>query len=89
MKEIIKKYFDFIGVKNEGKRRLTLVLIITLGFLLPFILGSDMDYYLRHIFFDRDFEDSLILWSLILFPSPIIVGVIVKITNWVKEGFKK
>ena len=88
MKKIINKYFDFIGVTNEGHKRLTLVLIITLGLIFPFLFDLDLEEYFEMIFFD-DLEDSFYFYLLILFPSPIIVGIIVKVTNWVKDGFKK
>ena len=48
-----------------------------------------LERYLDMIFFNDDLEYTLITYFLILFPSPIIVGVIVKVTNWVKEGFNK
>ncbi len=89
MKKIINRYFDFIGIRNEGYKRLTFVLIIIIGFILPLFLGLDLERYLDMIFFNDDLENTLITYFLILFPSPIIVGVIVKVTNWVKEGFNK
>ena len=82
-------YFDFIGIENEGYRRLTLVIIIILGLIIPLTLGLDIEDILDSMFFLSGLEEFLGIYLLILFPSPIIVGVIVKVTNWVKEGFNK
>jgi len=88
VKNFYNKYFDFIGVTNEGPKRLTLVSIIILGLIFPFLFDLDIEEYFEMIFLD-DLEDSFFFYLLILFPSPIIVGVIIKVTNWVKEGFNK
>ena len=88
MKKYYNKYCDFIGITNEGPKRLTLVLIIILGLIFPFLFDLDIEEYFEMMFFD-DLEDSFTFYFLILFPSPIIIGIFVKVTNWVKEGFKK
>ena len=98
MKSLIKKYFDFIGVKNEGVRRLLTIIIVLFGFIFPNLIvvmdGNDLDlFYLFELYIFQEFESrwiySLQLYLITLVPSPIIVGVVVKIFTWVKDGFKK
>jgi len=86
MKKIINRYFDLIGVENEGYRRVLSILIIISCLILPFSFGvSNINFYLELIFFQGHIDDSLFFYFLILFPSPIIIGVIVKITTVIFE----
>ena len=79
MKNLLNKYFDFIGVKNEGLRRIILLLIIYLNF--PLYKYLDNKYW-RYYW---DWE-----WVMLSIPISIFsVGIIVKIFNWVKDGFSE
>jgi|APSaa5957512535_1039671.scaffolds.fasta_scaffold76893_3 hypothetical protein len=110
MKKTINRYLNFIGITNEGYKRLTIITIIIFGLYFPLLSGyvDDFNTYKRIMLFDSisindqnripgqdqelipdKYYHFLFLNFLILFPSPIIVGIIVKVTNWVKDGFKK
>jgi len=88
MKNLFNKYCDFIGVENEGYRRLILVSIILLGITNPLFFNLDLDEYIPTLFFlHRDgWVVTLQVYFFILFPS-IIFGIIIKVINWVKHGF--
>jgi len=90
MKNLLNKYFDFIGIENEGYRRLLLVVIILLGITNPLYLGLYLDEYIRTLFFlqREGWLLTLQLYIFILLPS-VIIGIIIKLINWVKNGFNK
>ena len=89
MRNIYNKYFEFIRIENEGYRRITVVIIVLLMIITPFFFELDLDDYLDHLFFQEDLEDTLFFYFIMLFPSPIIVGVTVKVFHWVTDGFNK
>ena len=71
----VKKYYDFIGVENEGHKRL---LIISF-FITPF---------LYQLFIEEGHRSSMSYITFI--PISIFLnGLIIKIYNWVKDGYKK
>ena len=88
MKNLFNKYCDFIGVENEGSRRI--LLLLTTIILLPiFNVVNDS----RIFFFGYSDFDKIIS---ILLPIPIgffisflIVGLIIKILNLIKDRFVK
>ena len=88
MKNLFNKYCDFIGVENEGLRRI-LLLLITIILLPIFNVVNDS----RIFFFGYSDFDKIIS---ILLPIPtgffitfLIVGLIIKILNLIKDGFEK
>ena len=89
MKKLFNKYFnkycDFIGVENEGYRRL----FILSWFITPFLYGQIVDGgFISDLLRGR--EDEWFGYFFILLPwSVILNGVFVKIYIWVKDGFSK
>ena len=88
MKNLFNKYCDFIGVENEGSRRI-LLLLITIILLPIFNVVNDS----RIFFFGYSDFDTIIS---ILLPIPtgffisfLIVGLIIKTLNLIKDGFEK
>ena len=88
MKNLFNKYCDFIGVENEGSRRI-LLLLITIILLPIFNVVNDS----RIFFFGYSDFDKIIS---ILLPIPtgffisfLIVGLIIKTLNLIKDGFEK
>ena len=92
MKEIIRKYFDYIGVENEGYRRVLSILLpipIILFFLFSIPEVGEERFFNLLFFQESDWFDLYFYLLFFLLSPLIIVGVITKIINWVKEGFKK
>ena len=91
MKDLIHryylKYFYFLGVRNEGHKRLLTVIITIFGLVILPILSDDVEFY-DYLDYLLD-SDYWVFFISCLFVSPIIVGVVVKIYFWVKEGFNK
>jgi hypothetical protein len=87
MKNLFNNYFDFIGIENEGFRRIFSIIIVLGMFFLPYLIGIDLDDYHRYILGIMGLENFLSFWFVVLFPSPIIFGIIIKPINWVKDGF--
>lgn len=88
MKNLFNKYCDFIGVENEGSRRI-LLLLITIILLPIFNVVNDS----RIFFFGYSDFDKIIS---ILLPIPtgffisfLIVALIIKTLNLIKDGFEK
>ena len=81
MKNLFNKYCDFIGVENEGYRRILLVVNILFYF-----------YGINWLYEDsrpRDDIDLLLTYTIPLLFSIFSIGVIIKTFNWVKGGFNK
>ena len=94
MKKYLDKYFEFIGIDHEGYKRLTVIGIVLFGgiFLPIFIEESFKLFDIYEILFFVHHEGWLIslwLYFLIFILSPIIVGIILKIINWIIDGFKQ
>ena len=87
MKNLFNNYFDFIGIENEGFRRIFSIIIVLGMFFLPYLIGIDLDDYHRYILGIMGLENFLSFWFVVLSPSPIIFGIIIKPINWVKDGF--
>jgi hypothetical protein len=90
MKKIINRYFNFLGVENEGYRRVLSILIIIPTIIIIFYIidVEGFDDFLEYLFFQDDIGDSFQIYFILLLPT-IIVSVIVKVISWVKEGFNK
>jgi len=87
MKKIINRYFDFIGVKNEGKRRLLIIFIIFCYFYMGYWLDTNRrtwDFGL-----EGDIQGGIFILTVPLILSLFSIGLITKIITWVKEGFNK
>jgi len=93
MKKIYNKYFDFIGIKNEGYKRIVIVTILLSMFIFPRFSDElsiyDFDDFFRYLFFDDSLEDVVLFYIWFLFLSPIVIGLIIKTYKWIKEGFNK
>jgi hypothetical protein len=87
MKRLIKKYFDFIGVKNEGVKRILTIVIVLLSITIISVLYDNV--FVGYLFFQDKLTYTLFCYFLILVPPPLIVGVFVKIFTWVKDGFNQ
>ena len=91
MKERINKYFSFIGVKDEGVKRLLLVIIVISSVLSPNLqYGWDLeDYYELFMWYDENYDEIIRFYWSFFFQSLFIVGVVSKTYYWVKEGFNQ
>ena len=80
MKNLYNKYFDYLDIENEGYRRILIVVIILL---IPIIFIELTKKYPS--------PDDLFKVLYVLISPPIYsiigIGVIIKILNWIKEGF--
>lgn len=83
-------YFEFLGIKNEGVKRLLVIVLVLFGLYIYPFLEDDLyfDSVIDYLLFD-DFEESLIFYFHFFITSPIIVGVVVKTFMWVKDGFSQ
>ena len=93
MKERINKYFSFIGVEDEGVKRLLLVIIVISSLLSPNLqYGWDLEDYYELFTWNEppwDYEEILLFYWTFFFQSLFIVGVVSKTYYWVKEGFNQ
>ena len=76
MRKFIDKYFNWLGIKNEGIRRIVLVINL-IAF--PFWF-----YFFEEIL---DVGNDGVGVGVIL--SPIWTSIVLKIISWVKQGFEK
>tara|TARA_B100000073_G_scaffold284265_1_gene245492 strand:- start:47 stop:331 length:285 start_codon:yes stop_codon:yes gene_type:complete len=94
MKNLINKYFDFIGIENEGWRRISIIFIVLMIFPIPplVIKGEDFDDLIEEIVelivFHHGVEGFLFYWGYVLLQITIL-SVLIKTFNWVKDGFSK
>jgi len=86
MKKIINRYFDFIGVKNEGKRRLLIIIIPIWSFYLTIQFGNEI---IKEFEIRDDIIQIIVGFGIPLILSLFSIGLITKIFTWVKEGFNK
>ncbi len=101
MKKLFNKYCDFIGVENEGNKRLFIISSIIISPIICFskiINGWNLFDFMREIFEELLFiiPQSILYPIYLLFvgifsiiTSFILLGLIYKTYNWVKDGYKK
>jgi len=89
MKNLFNKYCDFIGVENEGYKRLLIISILLFPIIYPLLVGGDIDDIFNLLLFLKDIENSLTYYLIIVLPSPIYFGIVIKTIDWVKQGFNK
>ena len=88
MKKLFNKYCDFIGIENEGLKRI-LLLLISIVLLPTFnVLDDSRIFFFGYGDFDKIISILLTIPTGI-FISFLIVGFIIKTLNWIKDGFKK
>ncbi len=96
MKNLYNKYFEFIGIDNEGYRRISKLIIILLS-AVSFPLWIEFIYYLLEYNFEIYFTDYLILFFIIItigtffliVLSSIVYGILAKTFTWILDGFKE
>jgi hypothetical protein len=88
MSKYITKYFQFIGVENEGlKRILILVLISWYGVVL---MAGGAEFLQRGLSFEiDDILETLILIVIFFIFIPLVFSIVVKILMWIIDGFKQ
>ena len=86
MKKIINRYFDFLGVENEGKRRLLIIIIPIWSFYLTIQFGDEI---IKEFEIRDDIIQIIVALGIPLILSLFSIGLITKIITWVKEGFDK
>ena len=86
MKKIINRYFDFLGVENEGKRRLLIIIISIWSFYLTDQFGNEI---IKEFEIRDDIIQIIVALGIPLILSLFSIGLITKIITWVKEGFDK
>ena len=98
MKNIFNKYFDFIGVEQEGLRRIILLIIVgwylfnTLSF-----FDDGLSHYRYRVPIGQDGISKIVLdtytlffhQTIMFFGIPITFSVGIKIINWIIDGFKQ
>ena len=85
IKNLYNKYFDLIGIKKEGYRRVFVIIFFC--------------FYLYSLYVDGvnkvmkgdsdDFRDIIFYITFIPLYWMIFLGIFTKIFTWVKDGFKK
>ena len=86
MKKLINRYFDFLGVENEGKRRLLIIIISIWSFYLTDQFGNEI---IKEFEIRDDIIQIIVALGIPLILSLFSIGLITKIITWVKEGFDK
>ncbi len=101
MSKYITKYFQFIGVEQEGLRRIILLTIVGWYLFCFFIIYVDglIHYDYREIYqgygqentkeIVLDIYQTFYLPTIIFFGIPIIFSVGIKIITWIIDGFKQ
>jgi len=87
MKNLFNKYCDFIGVENEGNRRLLIIIIIFCYFYIIYFITDNFtgsEFGLK-----GDIEEFIFIFTVPLILSFFSVGFVTKTFNWVKQGFNK
>ena len=75
MRKYIDKYFNWLGIKNEGVRRIILIIHPIAMIPMFFILEQEIH------------EDEAFIYSLLF--TPILTTAIIKALDWIKQGFAK
>ena len=87
---ILSKYFSYTRIKHEGFKRLNIIGIMILSILSIFWADSERIHEYLEI---DNLWDLLFLVGVIipihLFLSMFIIGLMIIIFKWVREGFKK
>ena len=86
MSNYLVKYFNWIGVENEGIKR-----ILKIALLGVFISHLWVFFVMAHRWFQEDFDDiEYIIGGLFFVPLCLIgVSIIIKILNWIIDGFEQ
>ena len=102
MKRLFNKYFKYIGVENEGFKRIVFLLIVTMfisefftdffivdGFFPLFVEIKEFIGFEHSTHLETD-EIDFIIGLLILLSFPFIFfGLLIGTFNWIKEGFRE
>ena len=86
-------YFDFIGVKSEGWKRLILLLILIWGILIIWLLldshytMSEKVYHFNTYLFTYSTENKFEILPMVYLGSIIGFSFIMSVIRWIKEGF--
>ncbi len=98
MKNIFNKYFDFIGVEQEGLRRIILLIIVGWYlFCFSIIFDDGLSHYRYRVPIGQDGISKIVLdtyrlffhQTIMFFGIPITFSVGIKIINWIIDGFKQ
>jgi hypothetical protein len=75
MKNLFNKYFnkycDFIGVENEGYKRLLIISILLFPIIFPLSVGMNWEDVFSGLLFLKNYQSSLVFYLTIVLPSPI------------------
>ena len=75
MRKYIDKYFNWLGIKNEGIRRIIYVIhLIALPLWFNFFYET----------LDMDADAELFFWL-----YPILTSIVIKVITWIRQGFDK
>jgi hypothetical protein len=86
MRKLFNRYFDFIGVENEGHKRILIIIII---FWFLYILIQVIDEILSVFGIRGDINEIIFGLGISLIITFFSVGFVIKTFNWVKDGFNK
>jgi len=75
MRKYIDKYFNWLGIKNEGIRRIIYVI-----HLIAFPLWFNFFYETLDMYGDA------VLYSWLY---PILTSIVIKVITWIRQGFDK
>ena len=88
MSKYIAKYFQFIGVENEGLKRIIILVLISWYGLVLMEVGSE--FIQRGLSFEiDDILDTLIAIVFMFIFIPLVFSIVMKILMWIIDGFKQ
>ena len=83
MKKLFNKYFNLIGVHNEGYKRLIFIGLI-IGWVWSYQLGSG-----ELVSLVDDFPDTHLMTLQIISLPIIVFGIVIGTFNWIRKGFNE
>ena len=92
MRKLLNKYYNLIGIQNEGYKRLLIVSFFITPFIYYPLITDSRDNLIDEIFWSSGryiYEDFVITYLFLILISILLNGFIFKIYIWIKEGFSK
>ena len=88
MSKYITKYFQFIGVENEGLKRI--LILVSISWYGVVLMAGGEEFLQRGLSFEiDDILQTLILIVIFFIFIPLVFSIVVKILMWIIDGFKQ
>ena len=88
MSKYITKYFQFIGVENEGLKRI--LILVSISWYGVVLMAGGEEFLQRGLSFEiDDILKTLILIVIFFIFIPLVFSIVVKILMWIIDGFKQ